>query len=76
LERAEVDKMAYGVYEKQADAENNLAEVSNKLQQNVPLRIDMHGNRVFLVPAGRAHYDVCDDAGRPMGTRQLEHWAG
>ncbi len=41
--------MVYGVYESQHDAENTPAEASNNSQQNVPLRIDMHGNRVFLV---------------------------
>jgi hypothetical protein len=43
--------MVYGVYESQDDAENAPAEAFNNLQQNVPLRIDMHGNRVvFLGP--------------------------
>jgi hypothetical protein len=41
--------MVYGVYESQDDTENAPAEASNNFQQNVPLRIDMHGNRVFLV---------------------------
>jgi len=36
----------------------------------------MHGNRVLLVPADRAHYDVRDEVESPMGTQQLEHLAG
>ena len=55
----------YGIHENQDDAENDLGEVSNKVQQNVPLRIDTHGNGVFLVPAGRVHYGVCDEVGHP-----------
>jgi hypothetical protein len=66
----------YGIHENQDDAENDLGEVSNKVQQNVPLRIDTHGNGVFLVPAGRARYVACDEVERPVGTRQPEHRAG
>jgi hypothetical protein len=58
--------MVYGVYESQEDAENALAEISNNLQQNAPLRMRMHGNRIFLVPADRVHYVVCDEVERPM----------
>jgi hypothetical protein len=36
----------------------------------------MYGNGVFLVLADRVHYGVCDVVARPVGTRQLEHWAG
>jgi hypothetical protein len=28
--------------------------------------VNMHGNRVFLVPADRVHYVVCDEVERPM----------
>ena len=41
--------MFYGVYESQDDAETAPAKASNNFQQNVRLRIDMHGNMVFLV---------------------------
>jgi len=68
--------MVYGVYENQDDAENALAEVSNNLQRNVPLTINTHGNRVFLVPADRVHYNVCDEVESPIGTQQLEYSAG
>ena len=66
----------HGIHENQDDAEYALAGDSNKVQQNVPLRIDMHGNGAFLVPADRIHYDVRDEVERPVGTRQPEHWAG
>ena len=58
-------RMVYGVYENQDDAETALAEISNNLQQNTPLRLDMHGNRTFLIPADRVHYVVCEEVTRP-----------
>jgi hypothetical protein len=60
-----IPRMVYGVYENQDDADKVLEEVSNKLQQNAPLRLDMHGNRSFLIPADRVHYVVCDEVTRP-----------
>ena len=59
-------RMVYGVYESQDEAEKALVEISNNLQQNAPLRMNMHGNRIFLVPADRVHYVVCDEVTRPM----------
>jgi hypothetical protein len=60
-------RMVYGVYENQEDAEGALAEISNNLQQNAPLRITAsHANRIFLIPADRVHYVVCDEVERPM----------
>ena len=61
-----IPRMVYGVYESQDDAESALKEISNNLQQNTPLRLNMHGNRVFLIPAERVHYVVCDEVQRPM----------
>jgi hypothetical protein len=61
-----VPRMVYGVYESQDDAEKALAEISNNLQQNAPLRMNMRGNRVFLIPADRVHYVVCAEVTRPM----------
>ena len=58
-------RMVYGVYENQDDAEMALAEISNNLQQNAPLRLNMHGNRTFLLPADRVHYVVCAEVTRP-----------
>ena len=65
-------RMVYGVYESQDDAESALQEISNNLKQNAPLRLTMHGNRVFLIPADRVHYVVCDEVKRPMDQEEAE----
>jgi hypothetical protein len=62
-------RMVYGVYETQAEAEQALGDISVTLQQNAPLRISMHGNRTFLIPANRVHYVVCDEVVRPKDER-------
>lgn len=67
---AALPRLVYGVYESQDEAESALAEISNNLQQNAPLRMSMHGNRVFLVPAERVHYVVCDEVKRPKDREQ------
>ncbi len=62
-------RMVYGVYESLDEAKKSLSEISNKLQQNEPLEITSgpeHANRIFLIPAYRVHYVVCDDVERPM----------
>jgi len=61
-----VPRIVYGVYEGQDEADGALTEISSQLQQNAPLRIPQHGNMVFLVPADRVHYVVCDEVERPM----------
>ncbi len=61
-------RLVYGVYESQEDAEQVLGDISVTLQQGAPLRITMHGNRTFLVPASRVHYVVCDEVERPKDT--------
>jgi hypothetical protein len=38
--------MVYGVYESQDAAQEALQEILSQLQQNAPLRIPQHGNRV------------------------------
>jgi hypothetical protein len=59
-------RMVYGVYETQEETDQALREISVTLQQNTPLRITMHGNRMFLVPASRVHYVVCAEVERPI----------
>jgi hypothetical protein len=59
-------RLVYGVYESQDDAEKALADISNNLKQNAPLRISLRENRVFLIPADRVHYVACDEVTRPM----------
>ena len=61
-----IPRIVYGVYDSQDEADGALSEISTQLQQNAPLRIPQHGNRVFLVPAERVHYIVCDEVERPM----------
>lgn len=58
-------RMVYGVYEDQGEAEKALDEVSNTLQSNTPLRISAQANRVWLIPADRVHYVVCEEVERP-----------
>ncbi len=62
-------RLVYGVYESQQEADNAIAEISNNLEQNMPLRVTSgpeHANRVFLIPANRVHYVVCDEVERPL----------
>jgi hypothetical protein len=58
-------RLVYGVYEDPQEAERALGEISDNLQHNQPLRFEMHGNRIFLVPADRVHYVVCSEVVRP-----------
>lgn len=58
-------RMRYGVYESQEDAEGALAEISDRLQQNKPLRITSQASRQWLIPAERVHYVVCEEVTRP-----------
>ena len=58
-------RMRYGVYESQEEAEGALEEISDHLQQNRPLRISSQASRVWLLPADRVHYVVCEEVTRP-----------
>lgn len=58
-------RMVYGVYEDQEKAEQALYKISNSLQANEPLRISARANRVWLIPASRVHYVVCEEVERP-----------
>jgi hypothetical protein len=65
-------RMVYGVYESLDEAKKALSEISNKLRENEPLEITSgveHANRIFLIPASRIHYVVCDEVERPMDER-------
>ena len=60
--------MLYGVYESLDEAKQAIAEISNKLSENEPLEITSgaeHANRLFLIPAYRVHYVVCEEVERP-----------
>ena len=61
-----IPRIVYGVYESEDEAQKALSGISSQLQQNAPLRIPQRANRMFLVPADRVHYVVCDEVERPM----------
>jgi hypothetical protein len=51
------------------EAKKVLSEISKQLRENEPLEITSgpeHANRIFVIPAYRVHYVVCDDVERPM----------
>ncbi len=58
-------RMRYGVYESQNEAEQALDTISESLQQNRPIRITSQASRVWLLPANRVHYVVCEEVQRP-----------
>ena len=58
-------RMRYGVYESQDEAEQALDGISESLQQNRPIRISSQASRVWLIPADRVHYVVCEEVERP-----------
>lgn len=58
-------RIRYGVYEEQESAERAVAEISDALQQNRALRIASQASRVWLIPAARVHYVVCEEVKRP-----------
>jgi hypothetical protein len=65
-------RMVYGGYESLDEAKTALSEISSKLRQNEPLEITSapeHANRIFLIPAYRVHYVICDEVERPMDRR-------
>ena len=65
-------RMVYGVYESLDEAKKALYGISKKLRENEPLEITSgaaHANRIFLIPAHRVHYVVCDAVERPMDRR-------
>jgi hypothetical protein len=58
-------RMVYGVYDGEDEAGSALEEISNKLQQNAPLKISSHAHRQWIIPADRVHYVVCEYVERP-----------
>jgi hypothetical protein len=65
-------RMLYGVYESLDEAKKALSEISDKLRENEPLEITSgaeHANRIFLIPAHRIHYIVCNEVERPRDRR-------
>ena len=58
-------RMRYGVYESQEDADGAFAQIADSLQHNRPLRITSQASRVWMIPANRVHYVVCQEVERP-----------
>jgi hypothetical protein len=58
------DRLNYGFYETEHEAEAALKDISKDLEKNSPVTI-RSGTRTFLIPATRVHYVVCDEVIRP-----------
>jgi hypothetical protein len=58
------DRLNYGFYETESEAEAALKELAKDLERNSPVKVKS-GNRTFLIPASRVHYAVCDEVIRP-----------
>lgn len=64
------NRLVYGLYEDQEDADAALSSIATSLQQNAPLQITVRGDQKFLVPASRVHYVVCAEVVRPKDQTQ------
>ena len=51
-------RLVYGSFDAEQDAQDALQEVSHRLADNRPLRVEMPTGRVFVVPVARVHYAV------------------
>jgi hypothetical protein len=58
-------RLVYGVYGDKKDAEKALESISRLLSKKHPIRIDLNGGNVFLVPASRVHYAVMGTMVKP-----------
>lgn len=58
------DRLNYGFYETESEAEAALKDLSKDLEKNAPVKI-RSGSRTFLIPATRVHYAVCEEVTRP-----------
>lgn len=58
------DRLNYGFYETEHEAEAALKDIAKDLEKNSPVII-RSGSRTFLIPATRVHYVVCDEVTRP-----------
>lgn len=58
------DRLNYGFYETEDEANQALEELSSNLQRNAPVRVESD-KRTFLIPASRVHYAVCEEVIRP-----------
>jgi hypothetical protein len=58
------DRLNFGFYETEHEAEAALKDIAKDLEKNSPVTI-RSGSRTFLIPATRVHYVVCDEVTRP-----------
>lgn len=58
------DRLNYGFYETEDEADRALEELAGGLERNAPVRVE-HEKRTFLIPASRVHYAVCEEVIRP-----------
>jgi len=58
------DRLNYGFYETQDEANRALEELASGLERNAPVRVQSE-TRTFLIPASRVHYAVCEEVVRP-----------
>lgn len=59
-----VTRLSYGLFDSEIERDEQLNVISEHLRRNAPIRVT-HGERSFLVPAGRVHYVVCERVVRP-----------
>jgi hypothetical protein len=67
------DRLNYGFYETEKEAEAALKELASDLEKNAPVRVKSDG-RIFLIPPSRVHYAVCEKVIRPKDEK-LEAYA-
>ena len=58
------DRLNYGFYETEDEANQALEELASGLERNAPVRVESE-KRTFLIPASRVHYAVCEEVIRP-----------
>lgn len=58
------DRLNYGFYETEDEANRALDELASGLERNAPVRVESE-KRTFLIPANRVHYAVCEEVIRP-----------
>jgi len=66
------DRLNYGFYETEKEAEAALKELAKNLESNAPVQVKS-GHRTFLIPSSRVHYAVCDEVIRPKDERLETH---
>jgi hypothetical protein len=58
------DRLNYGFYETEKEANHALEDLAKQLEKNAPVRVESE-KRTFLIPASRVHYAVCEEVVRP-----------